>query len=169
MFGYDITIKEFLGYLLLFYILLDTILYIINISINTGPGGCASSDWFSGMFYLNISKKPIECEVNQFDDDAVNTTGKWREYAARTSDGELKQCLYERDIDRLVQDIKTNYVVEGYTAVELFAYIIIPVITIESLGFWLLSTRASKAEWTFWIMVVTIIYTGLTTLVKETI
>ena len=45
--------------------------------------------------------------------------------------------------------------------------VIIPVVTIESIGFWLLSTQASKAEWT-WIVLITLIYTGLTTLIKET-
>ena len=36
------------------------------------------------------------------------------------------------------------------------------------MGFWLLSTQASKAEWTFWLVLITLVYTGLTTLIKET-
>jgi hypothetical protein len=168
MFGYDITIKEFLFVCFLIYMAVDTIVFLINGSVNTGPGGCATEDWVSGIFYLNSSKKPPQCEDDTMGEGRTYSTGKWRAYALKNEDGDYNNCLYESQIDTLVDDIKNDYFVEGYTISELFAYIIIPVVTVESIGFWLISSRASKAEWTFWILIITLIYTGLTTLVKET-
>ena len=167
MFGYDITYKQVIGYLILFYILLDTVMFLVNISMHTGNGGCATSDWISAIFILNSTKKPAQCSEN-VDSGAGNTIGRWRSYAMKDKDGKTLPYLYEAQVDSIIADMKKNEVVEGFTPVELLAYIIVPVITIESVGFWLLSTRASKAEWTFWILVITVIYTGLTTLVKET-
>ena len=168
MFGYDITYKQLIGYLILVYILLDTIIFLFNGYRNTETNGCATDDWIEGPFILNNSKKPVTCEDNVMDEGKLYSLNKWRSYALKDSDNNYNNCLYEGQVDKLVEDIKDNYVIEGYTPIELLAYIIIPVITIESVGFWLLSTRASKAEWTFWIIVLTLIYTGLTTLVKET-
>lgn len=167
MFGYDITYKQVIGYLILAYIALDTIMFLVNGSVNTGNGGCATSDWIAGPFILNNTKKPVQCSEN-VDSGVGNTIGKWRSYAMKDKDGKTLPYLYEAQVDSVVADIKKNEVIEGFTPVELLAYIIVPVITIESIGFWLLSTRASKGEWTFWILVITVIYTGLTTLVKET-
>ena len=167
MFGYDITYTQIIGYLILGYILIDTVLFLINGYKNTGTGGCATDDWVSGPFLLNSNKKPPLCSSNTVT-PGTNTLGKWKAYALKDKDGNYLPHLYEAQVDKIVADIKNDYVIEGYTPVELFAYIIVPVITIESIGFWLLSTRASKAEWTFWILVITIIYTGLSTLVKET-
>ena len=167
MFGYDITVKQVIGYLILAYIAFDTILFLFNGYKNTGPSGCATSDWISGPFILNSYKKPAICSEN-VDTGVGNTIGKWRDYSLKDKDGKKLPYLYEAQVDSVVRDIKNNYVIEGFTPVELLAYIIVPVITIESIGFWLLSTRAGKAEWTFWILVLTLIYTGLTTLVKET-
>ena len=167
MFGYDITYKQVIGYLILVYILVDTILFLFNGSKNTGTGGCATDKWIGGPFILNSSKKPPICKEDVMDEGKLYSLSKWRAYALKNKKGEYNNCLYEGQVDKVVEDIKNNYIIAGYTPIELFAYIIIPVITVESVGFWLLSTRASKAEWTFWIIVLTLIYTGLTTLVKE--
>ena len=167
MFGYDITYKQVIGYLILIYIALDTIMFLVNGQMHTGNGGCATSDWIEGPFILNTTKKPAQCSEN-VDSGVGNTIGKWRSYAMKDKDGKILPYLYEAQVDSVVADVKKNEFIQGFTPVELLAYIIVPVITIESVGFWLLSTRASKAEWTFWILVITVIYTGLTTLVKET-
>lgn len=167
LFGYDITYTQVIGYLVLAYILIDTVLFLINGYKNTGNGGCATDDWVTGPFLLNSTNKPASCPSDVVT-PGVNALGKWKSYALKDEDGNYLPHLYESQVDKIIEDIKDNYVVEGYTPIELFAYIIVPVITVESIGFWLLSTRASKAEWTFWILVITLVYTGLTTLVKET-
>jgi len=167
VFGYDITIKQIIGYIVLAYIAVDTSIFLINGIQNTGNSGCATDNWISGPFILNDSKKPVQCPENAIT-DGVNTIGKWRSYALKNKEGAILPYLYEAQVDNVVKDIKNNYVIEGYTPVQLLAYIIIPVVTIESVGFWLLSTQASKAEWTFCLVLMTLVYTGLTTLIKET-
>ena len=166
VFGYNITWTQIIGYLVLAYIALDTGVFLLNGIQNTGNGGCATEGWLGGPFLLNNSKKPAQCTENVVT-DGLNTIGKWRGYALKNDKGERLPYLYEAQVDKVAKDIKDNYVIEGFTPVQLLAYIIIPVVTIESIGFWLLSTQASKAEWTFWIVLITLIYTGLTTLVKE--
>ena len=168
IFGYELSIKEIIVGIVLLYILIDTLVFLFNGIQNTGPSGCATDDWMEGIFILNTSKKPPTCPSGVKDDGKLYSLNKWRSYALKDKDGKRENCLYEEQVDNVVKDIKDNYVIEGYTPVQLFAYIIIPVATIESIGFWLLSTRASKAEWTFWILIVTVIITGLTTLIKET-
>ena len=167
VFGYNITFKQIIGYLVLTYIAVDTGVFLLNGIQHTGNNGCATEDWLGGPFLLNNSKKPAQCSENAVT-DGVNTIGKWRSYALKNEDGSILPYLYEGQVDNVVKDIKNNYIIEGFTSVQLLAYIIIPVVTIESIGFWLLSTQASKAEWTFWIVLLTLIYTGLTTLIKET-
>ena len=167
LFGIDINKKELFACLVLIYVLFDLLLFLFNGIKNTGNNGCATDDWLGGPFLLNNSKKPAVCSEN-VETEGVNIIGKWREYALKNEDGSILPYLYEGQVDNVVKDIKNNYIIEGFTPVQLLAYVIIPVVTIEAIGFWLLSTQASKAEWTFWIVLITLIYTGLTTLVKET-
>lgn len=167
LFGYNITIKQIILGLILIYIALDTALFLFNGIKNTEPSGCAKDDWFSGPFMINNWKKPAICPEN-VDTGGLKSINKWRSYALKTENGDRLSCLYDPQIDNVVKDIKDNYIIEGFTPIQLLAMVIIPVVTIESVGFWLLSTQASKAEWTFWIVLITLIYTGLTTLVKET-
>lgn len=166
MFGYNI--REIIFAIVLFYLAFDTFLYIINGIFNKGPGGCSTRGWFSGIFFLNNKYKPPRCLTDELDEDRLYSVGRYRQYALKKSDGTYNNCLYEAEIDNVVDDIKENLFVEGFTVVELFAYIIIPIVTLLSIGYWVLSNHSSRAEWTFWLMVLTIIYTGLTTLVKET-
>ena len=39
-------------------------------------------------------------------------------------DWEYNNCLYEGQVDKVVEDIKNNYIIAGFTPIELFAYII---------------------------------------------
>jgi hypothetical protein len=168
LFGYDITWKQIIGYIVLAYIALDTAMFLLNGIKNTDPGrGCAKEDWIGGPFLINNWKKPASCPADETS-TGLNTLGKWQEYALKNENGERLPYLYEAQVDKIVTDIKNNYVIEGYTPMELLAYIIIPVVTIESVGIWLLSTRANKAEWTFWILLLTLIFTGFSSLLKET-
>ena len=163
MFG--LTKRQIFGYLILFYMTMDLLIFFINILVNTGDGGCGTEDWFSSGLIINNVNNPFDtkpCDKGAGSSKKTNI-GRWKSYLA-----EDNKCLYEAQINTLVSDIKNNYKIDGYTTVELLAYIIIPTITFIAIGYWVISTRASKAEWTFWILIITLIYTGLTTVVQET-
>ncbi len=168
MFGYNIGFKEVIAYLISFYLALDIMILIYNIAANTGtPGKCATKDWISGGLILNSSVKPDDC-VTGSSETGILSIGKWSKYATKGEDGTKHSCLYEPQIDSVVKDIRDDHTLQGYTAVQLLAYVIVPSVTVLSVLLWLISTRANKAEWTFWILICTIIYTGLTSVVRET-
>lgn len=150
-------------FILGFYFAIDLLVLVINLIANTRrPGGCAEEGWITGFFdmlLINNNVKPPTCTEQA----SNNTLGVYSSYA-----GTGNSCLYESDVNRLVNDIRNDYFVEGYTIVELLAYIIVPTITILSIGYWLISTRKSKAEITFWALVATLIATGLRTVVQTT-
>lgn len=161
----------YITYALWFYFILDIIVLIINLISNVGyPGTCATDGWKSGILVFSSLLKPSECpDTNE--NTGIRGPGKWRNYAVQgpdDADGNATECLYEQQIDTLVQDIKDDYVVQGYTSIQLLSYVIIPTITALSISYWLISTRANKAEWTFWIMIITLIYTGLSSVVQQT-
>jgi len=161
-------IIEIISYSVLIYFSLDLLILLINSLMNVGdPNRCAKDGWISAGLVLNSSLKPNECP-SQIADPGIRAVGKWRKYAVRDEEGNLSQCLYEQQVDEVVRDIQQNYIIEGYTPIQLLSYVIVPTATALSIGFWLISTRANKAEWTFWIMIVTLIYTGLSSVVQET-
>jgi len=144
------------------YFGIDILILIINSLFNTRrPGGCAEEGWltFADLLIINTNTKPPTCTENSSND----TLGKWSSYAASGN-----QCLYENDVDRVVRDIQNDYFIEGYTLIEMIAYIFVPSITALSIVYWLISTRRSKAEITFWVLIVLLIYTGLNSVVKST-
>lgn len=144
------------------YFGIDILILIINSLFNTRrPGGCAEEGWltFADLLIINTNTKPPTCTENSSND----TLGKWSSYAASGN-----QCLYETDVDRVVRDIQNDYFIEGYTLIEMIAYIFVPSITALSIVYWLISTRRSKAEITFWVLIVLLIYTGLNSVVKST-
>ena len=144
------------------YFGIDILILIINSLFNTRrPGGCAEEGWltFADLLIINTNTKPPTCTENSSND----TLGKWSSYAASGN-----QCLYENDVDRVVRDIQNDYFIEGYTLIEMVAYIFVPSITALSIVYWLISTRRSKAEITFWVLIVLLIYTGLNSVVKST-
>ena len=160
VFCFVLSIKVFGIYFIILYFGLDLLFLILNILTRTKPGGCQGPDkkWVNGPFILTNIVSPEDCSTSS----GSSNLGKWNRYA-----GSGKECLYGDDVDRVVEDTLNDHIVEGYTAVQLMAYIIVPSITFLSIGWYLISTRASKAEWTFWIMVGTLVYTGLTTVVDR--
>mgnify|MGYP006078494555 CR=1 FL=1 len=172
---YGQTKKQLFGYAILLYMLADLVIFIINVFVNTGenPRGCGDG-WISGGGFWAINslwgRPPPPCsDTTKPTGQDQQTVGRWSPYAIMNDTGSKKNdFLYEEQIDRLVEDQKNNYKIDGYTSIQLLAYVIIPALTIQSIGWWLVSTRASKGEWTFWILIITIIYTGLTTVVQTT-
>ena len=58
------------------------------------------------------------------DEGKLYSLSKWRAYALKNKKGEYNNCLYEGQVDKVVEDIKNNYIIAGFTPIELFAYII---------------------------------------------
>lgn len=160
VFGIDLSIKEFIIYFVVFYFILDILFLLINILSRTKPGGCQDpdSEWIKGPFLITNIVAPDDCSKS----GSSTGLGKWRRYAAPGN-----ECLYGTDVDKVVEDTLNNHIVEGYTTVELMAYVIVPSITFLSIVWYLLSTQSSKAEWTFWILISTLVYTSLTTVVER--
>ena len=90
--------------------------------------------------------------------------GELGEYTKYGKEGKIN----EAGIREIILDHDKNEVIVGYTPLELLAYAIVPLVTFLSIAWWGISTRASKSEWTFWIIIGTLIYTTGRTLVATT-
>jgi hypothetical protein len=161
VFGFDLSVKEFAVYFLVMYFSLDLLFLIMNTLSRTKPGGCQdpNNTWITGPFLITNIVSPDDCSSGG---GGPENLGKWRRYA-----GVGKTCLYANDIDKVVEDTLNDHIVEGYTPVQLLAYVLVPTITFLSIGWYLISTRGSKAEITFWLLIATLVYTGLTTIVDR--
>ena len=51
---------------------------------------------------------------------------------------------------------------------QLLAYVIVPTITVLGIAYGLLATNMNKSEWTFWIMIATIMAAGVTSIAYDT-
>jgi len=133
------------------YVLLDLFVLGLNAVINK------DKDWFLGPFIITRSFK----EDKDVDSATTGTElGEYKKYAGN------KTGLNETDIRRIIRDHDNNEVITGYTGLELLAYVIVPLVTFLSIAWWGISTRASKAEWTFWILIGTLIFTVTRTVVS---
>jgi len=82
--------------------------------------------------------------------------------------GTDKDYLCVDEIDTLVKSVKSDNVMGGYNVTQLLAYIIVPFMTCIGIIYALVFTRPSYAEWIFWILLATLIYTGLTSIAYST-
>tara|TARA_Y100000022_G_C13173569_1_gene339826 strand:+ start:97 stop:873 length:777 start_codon:yes stop_codon:yes gene_type:complete len=164
------TWKEKIFILFLIYLLVDVMMFGYNYQNFLGPGGCKKTiedddeneSWISGFPFLlsNIHEPEVDCtEYSQ----GTALENRFREYRDKNS----PNFVNNQGMVDFEKDLKKKYNIEGFTTVKLIAYVIVPVVTIETIGIWLISTRANKAEWTFWIIIITLICTGLITLLSE--
>jgi hypothetical protein len=58
----------------------------------------------------------------------------------------------------------SNTIAGEYTGQQLITYIIIPALTVFTICYALIFTRLSYAEWIFWILIATVIFTGMRTI-----
>ena len=139
-------IIEIISYSVLIYFSLDLLILLINSLMNVGdPNRCAKDGWISGGLVLNSSLKPNDVLVKS----PTQVFGLWVSgvnMRLETEDGNLSQCLYEQQVDEVVRDIQQNHIIEGYTPIQLTSYVTVPTATALSIGFWLISTRANKAD-----------------------
>ena len=119
--------------------------------------GNTNYKWLKGPFLIN---NIVHEEKTPPSETTGKDLGQYTEYAGS------KGFLNEVDVRRIIRDYDKNEAITGYTALQLLAYAIVPLITFLSIAWWGISTRASKAEWTFWILFATVIVTSVRTAVS---
>ena len=156
----------YFGYFIIIWLLVDFIILIINIAVNKGLD-CAKEGWIPAG-PLNWILKDDDCTTDTVDNDSCGDLGRWKMYKKDTK-GESghKDSLCRDEIDSLYNDIIEHNMVGGYNPMELMAYVIVPFTTVLCIVWGLISTRLNKAEWTFWIIIATIIFTSLTSLTYD--
>ena len=151
----DVTRYALIG--LIIYFSIDLLLLGINIV----KFGRASSDW-------KFKNGPFLFTALMHEDGTTPAAtsggdlGEYEKYAG--TDGKVNEV----GIKRIIRDHDKNEVIAGYTGLEVLAYAIVPLVTFLAIAWWGISTRPSKSEWTFWILIGTLIYTTGRTLVATT-
>ena len=161
----SLTITEGIGYSMGVYFGLDLLMTLYNITNHTGPGGCAEEDWHTiGLLSWYLKQA---CDEGSSDDDCSDL-GRWRKYASK-KDGKPLTHLCHDQINKVYEDAVEHHIVKGYNNTQLIAYIIVPAITVLGIMYGLLATTTmNKGEWTFWIMIATIIFTSLSSITYNT-
>jgi len=157
----------YFGYAILLYLTIDFIVLIINLIMYKGDGGCAMDGWVTMGPISNIGSNDKCSNDDSEDKDCKADLGRWGVYKTNNDDGH-KTSLCKNEVDRLVKATIENNIVGGYTSIELLSYVIVPVVTIFGIVWGLISTRLSKAEWTFWILIATLIFTSLSSIAYNT-
>jgi hypothetical protein len=70
--------------------------------------------------------------------------------------------------DNEVKDALSGNVVGGYNTTELLSYVIIPALTLLGIGYALIFTRPSYADFIFWTLIATLVYTAVVSLTYTT-
>lgn len=161
----SLTKTESVGIIVGAYILLDLLVSIVNIAKNTGPGGCADDSWFSIGLISWFLKEPCDDGPKK---NSCSDLGRWKKYAAKDKDGKLLNHLCHNQINKVYEDAVAHNIVKGYNSTQLIAYVIVPTITVLSILYGLLSTTMNKGEWTFWIIIATLIYAGVSSISYDT-
>jgi hypothetical protein len=144
-------------YAFVFYIVLEVIFILFNAFSKDCTTGYMRILPINMLIYDEKGKG--KCSETSTEGSVLN---KYRKYATEGSD-----CLYDVQIDRAVNDIKKDEIVEGYTAGQLLGYVIVPLLTVLSLMYWGVTTRSNKAEWTFWILISSLLVSGLTSAIYQ--
>jgi len=100
-------------------------------------------------------------------DKCPEPLGKYSDYAKNDST-KTKECLCKSEIDDLVKNKVDDSVIAGYNATQLIAWRIVPFMTVIGIIYAFIFTRTSSAEWIFWIIIATVIFTGLTSIAYTT-
>ena len=160
-------------YIWLFFIIIDIFALLPYNSIyNQGPSRCITDDWLSlGILtfpsYL-VKSAGSKCSDMQ-DTDTVEGgkcqggLGRWSAY-----DKTKKGFLCSGEATQIFNDTVSDNKMAGYNGTEILAYIIIPTLTIVGIIYGLIFTRMNKAEWIFWILITTLIYTGTSSIASST-
>jgi len=134
----------------------------LNMFNGQGPGNCANDNWidFTGGIFSNMAKNECPTDTKTA---ACGDLGSWKDYehAGPTS---KPGYICAKGANLIYKDAISDNKIGGYNAVQLLSYIIIPCLTLIGITYGLIFTRSSYAEWIFWILIATLIYTGLTSI-----
>lgn len=159
----------YVGITMLAWLLFDIIILVVNGLLHTGPGGCATDKWITLSILTPINSFLVdkdECSESSEGEDCSDDLGKWKIYKVNNDD-KHKNSLCKNELDRLYTSIINDNIVAGYNSTELLAYIIVPFVTISGIIWGLISTRLSKGEWTFWILIATVIFTSISSIAYD--
>tara|TARA_Y100000768_G_scaffold86409_1_gene61899 strand:+ start:1626 stop:2339 length:714 start_codon:yes stop_codon:yes gene_type:complete len=145
----------------LIWLIIDFFVWCLYVTKQTGEqGACYLKDWVSIGPITGLSKPDKECTYDSTSSDCSKGLGRWAKYKIGKDD-KHPNSLCKREIDNLYKENIEGNIVAGYNAQEIIGYIIVPFITVICIILGIISTSASKAEWTFWIMIATIIFTSV--------
>jgi hypothetical protein len=162
--------KEILGIIIIIYFFLDVSIVVYNIINERGLSGCAKETWKTIGPFSGITKPDTICtkpgtgtDKSDKDKGCSQPLGMYSDFAKQTFSKD-KQCLCPGEVHSVIEDTLSNNIIEGYTPTQLAAYIIVPFLTTIGIIYAFIFTRISYAEWIFWILIATIIFTGLTSI-----
>jgi len=160
------------------WFIFDIIIVLFNLTSRSGCGGCSDENldggWVPFWGPLNwVLRTPCDQPESITDGTCPNSLGRWSSYAGSTNDKtsgkeQKNQFLCADEVTKVWKDAVERNIVSGYNAIQLVAYVIVPTITVMGILYGLLSTSMDKAEWTFWIMIATIMITGVTSIAYDT-
>jgi len=144
--------------------LIDVTILAINLTKRSGPGGCSDDEntdgWITGGILSMLLKEPCDPSII----GKCGDLGRWKKYAKTDP---TKNSLCAIDVDKVWNDAIEQNIVPGYDSTQLLAYVIVPTVTVLGIIYGFLSTNMNKAEWTFWIMIATIMATGITSITYD--
>ena len=154
--------STYILYIVTAYFVLDMFLIVYNIGY-----GVECDKWIKSIFLItNIVAPDSSCKSGS--NDKSGLLSEYASYAGTKPKGQALDCLYDAQVRQVINDVKKDEIVHGYSSTELLIKIIVPTTVILATLWYGISTQASKAEWTFWILIGTVIYTGLSTLIFDT-
>jgi len=162
----EINWKQGLLIIIGFLFLIDIIGLFYNLTHNSGPGGCSYEDdggWTTFGLLNMWLKSPCKSPS-----DKCTDLGSWGKYTDRKNDGKKVTSLCSSELNKVWGDASSRNIVKGYNMTQLLAYVIVPTMTVLGIGYGFLATNMNKSEWTFWIMIATIIATGVTSIAYDT-
>lgn len=158
---------EVLVYIFIFLLMIDIVFITpYNIVNYWGPGGCTTKAWLSLSIFTPISSQlQNDCPAKAADEIA---DGKCKNLGTRWSKYATDDILCGGAAEQIYQDALDTNVVAGYTASEILAYIIVPTLTGLGIMYGIIFSRNAFSEWIFWLLIATLLYTGLTTIASKT-
>tara|TARA_Y100000389_G_scaffold43498_1_gene38130 strand:+ start:472 stop:1167 length:696 start_codon:yes stop_codon:yes gene_type:complete len=141
------------------YFLLDLTVLILDLSRNQS---CASDNWMT-IGPLSGFLKGKDCESSNED---CKDLGPFKKYKTLTSeDNKYENMLCKKELVDLQNDIISDNIIGGYNASELIPYVILPCVITLCFMWYIISRQVnSGAEFTFWILIATVIWTSFRSL-----
>lgn len=169
-------LSTFILIVVVLYFLADCVVAFINYYNNRGVGySCRNVDRLPPIGPFSVWENVTDDICDDLTDTQAlgecENLGEWSTYKTKTvkdKDKKIVKGLCKSEIDKVVKDTLSNNILGGYNSIELLTYVIIPTTTIFGILWGLISTQLSRGEWTFWIMIATLIFTSLSSISYNT-